>query len=235
MTKTILSGSLLAVVALVACTAKEPTRTGPINDPSSASPMASGTMAASDMNPPDTMAAPTAQRTDPAGSAMPMTSASAAPVEPQVRTTEGNVAALLDAVNGGEIEHGTAAQQQAQSPAVKAFAKMMVEHHTQARDKQAALMSKLAIKPVDTTKSKELQASAKTMLDSLKPLKGAAFDKAYVDAQVKGHQDALDLINKDLLPNIQSAEYKKLVEEMRGKVEAHLKAAQELQKKLPAK
>jgi putative membrane protein len=67
---------------------------------------------------------------------------------------------------------------------------------------------------------------------SLKTLKGAAFDKAYIDHEVAYHQQVLDALDKTLIPNAQNAELKALLVKVRPAFVAHLDHAKQLQSSL---
>lgn len=108
-----------------------------------------------------------------------------------------NAAAASDAF---EIETSKLAQDQSQSAAIRRFADAMIKAHTEstAKLKTAASAAAPAITPDPTLTAAQQQA-----LDSLKPLKGAEFDKAYAAAQVDAHQRTLDAVkatvaNKDV-------------------------------------
>ncbi|MBN8813431.1 MULTISPECIES: DUF4142 domain-containing protein [Sphingomonas] len=108
-----------------------------------------------------------------------------------------NAAAASDAF---EIETSKLAQGQSQSAAIKKFADAMIKAHTEstAKLKTAASAAAPAITP-----DPALTAAQQQALDSLKPLKGAEFDKAYAAAQVDAHQKTLDAVkatvgNKDV-------------------------------------
>lgn len=108
-----------------------------------------------------------------------------------------NAAAASDAF---EIETSKLAQGQSQSAAIKRFADAMIKAHTEstAKLKTAASAAMPAITP-----DPALTAAQQQVLDSLKPLKGAEFDKAYAAAQVDAHQKTLDAVkatvgNKDV-------------------------------------
>ena len=60
----------------------------------------------------------------------------------------------------------------------------------------------------------------------------AEFDRAYVESQLKMHQDVLDTIENELLPAAQNDEIRQLLETMREDVETHLAEAQALQQKM---
>lgn len=87
-----------------------------------------------------------------------------------------------------EVELGKLAQTKAQNAEVKKFAALMVTDHTKAGDELKALGKKKDFKPAT-----EMDSSHKATMEKLKGLTGADFDKAYVDAMVDDHEDAVDL------------------------------------------
>jgi len=66
----------------------------------------------------------------------------------------------------------------------------------------------------------------------LNTLKGAAFDKAYVDHEVDYHQQVIDAIDKTLIPSAQNADLKALLVKVRPAFIAHLDHAKQLQSTL---
>src|SRR5687767_13406008 len=95
------------------------------------------------------------------------------------------------AAEGGmaEVETGKLAQTKGSSKAVKEFGKMMVKDHTDANNK----LKKLAADK-DVKLPTELNAEHQAMKKKLQSLDGAAFDKAYIDGQVKDHKDTVALM-----------------------------------------
>jgi hypothetical protein len=57
-------------------------------------------------------------------------------------------------------------------------------------------------------------------------------DKIYIDMQVADHQMVLDTLDRDIIPNVDNAEFKKSLQDFRPKVEAHLTNALQIQKSL---
>jgi len=92
-----------------------------------------------------------------------------------------------------EIAAAKLAKTNAASADVKDFAKMMIDAHTQstARIKKVAGGLSPALTPDPT-----LTDSQKGKLDDLGKLKGADFDKKYIEGQVDAHEDALALMKK---------------------------------------
>jgi putative membrane protein len=99
-----------------------------------------------------------------------------------------NAAASSDAF---EIATSKLALANASSGAVKAYAKKMIDVHTDstAKLKAAASSATPSITPVAT-----LDADQQAKLDALKADTGTAFDHAYAAAQVEGHQKTLDTL-----------------------------------------
>jgi len=92
-----------------------------------------------------------------------------------------------------EIESSKVALERTKNAEVKAFAQMMIEMHTRtsADLKQAVADSGLAITPPPT-----LPDDKQAIIASLKATDAAGFDKAYMDAQIDGHQATLDLMTR---------------------------------------
>ncbi|GAC1505107.1 MAG: hypothetical protein NVS1B6_13060 [Steroidobacteraceae bacterium] len=88
------------------------------------------------------------------------------------------------------------------------------------------------VTPEDNETSQSLKKGGDDNLAALKKLKGASFDRAYVDREVTYHQAVLDAIDKTLLPNAKNAELKALLEKSRPAFVAHLEHARHLQASL---
>jgi putative membrane protein len=87
-----------------------------------------------------------------------------------------------------EIASSRMALEKASSPEVKKFAQQMITDHTATSNQlKAALVEGNMKRTVPTTTDERHQA----MLDALKGLSGAAFDKAYLAQQATAHQEAL--------------------------------------------
>lgn len=99
-----------------------------------------------------------------------------------------DVAAASDAF---EIEASKLAGTKATSAKVKTFAEQMVKAHTESTAKLKAAAAK-ASPPI--TPEATLSAAQQAQLDALKSKTGSEFDRAYIDAQVTAHQEALDAL-----------------------------------------
>jgi putative membrane protein len=159
-------------------------------------------------------------------------SAEASPASPDsAALSDEQIAAITEAANSAEIAQAKLAQSRSNNPDVKRFAAMMIKHHGAAKTKQA----KLKLPTAESRDSSALEADASSTLDTLKKDTGKAFDKAYIDAQVDAHQKVLDTINGKLLPNVKNPELKAYLDEIKPRVEQHLKEAKALQQDFAGK
>ena len=115
---------------------------------------------------------------------------------------------------------------------VKKFGQQMVTDHTGVNKQATELVTKLKVTPEDNPTSQSLKAGGEKNIANLKTLKGAAFDKAYIDNEVAYHQAVIDAIDKTLIPSAQNAELKALLVKVRPAFVAHLEHAKKLQSSL---
>ena len=92
---------------------------------------------------------------------------------------------VTKAAEGGmaEVEMAKLAKSSAESEEVKAFAQKMVDDHTKANDKLAAIANEK-----DAKLPSAPGAEHQKKLDELKKLSGAAFDAKYMKIQVEAHE-----------------------------------------------
>ena len=87
--------------------------------------------------------------------------------------------------------------------------------------------------PEDNPTSQGLKAGGDKNVAALKALKGAEFDRAYVDHEVAYHQQVLDAVDKTLIPGAKNEELKALLVKVRPAFVAHLEHAKHLQGRWP--
>jgi putative membrane protein len=145
---------------------------------------------------------------------------------------DAQIAHIVVTANTVDIEAGKLAEKQAKSPEVKAFGKQMVTDHSAVNKQATDLAKKLKVTPEDNPTSQSLKSGGEANVKKLKGLKGADFDKAYVDQEVTYHQAVLDAIDKTLIPSAKNAELKALIEKVRPAIDGHLQHAKMMQAKL---
>jgi putative membrane protein len=145
---------------------------------------------------------------------------------------DAQIAHIVVTANQVDIDAGKLAASMGTHADVKAFGKMMMSDHAGVNKQAAELAAKLKVTPQDNPTSQSLKAGGDKNISHLKTLKGAAFDKAYIDNEVTYHQAVLDAIDKTLVPNAQNAELKALIVKVRPAFVAHLEKAKSIQASL---
>lgn len=146
--------------------------------------------------------------------------------------TEAQIAAVLTEANDVDIENGKMAEKRASNPDVKAFGERMVKDHRQSNDSAAALVKRLNMKPEGSPMRETIKASGKDSKKKLGDLKGADFDRAYIDGEVAMHNMLLQSIDKDMMPVVKNEELRALLEKNRPIIASHLEHAKTLQGQL---
>ena len=142
---------------------------------------------------------------------------------------DAQIASIVVTANQVDIDAGKLAASMGNHADVKKFGQQMVTDHTGVNKQASDLAAKLKLTPEDNATSKSLQAGGEKNIANLKTLKGAAFDKAYIDNEVKYHQAVLDAMDKTLIPDATNADLKALLTKVRPAFVAHLEHAKQLQ------
>ncbi len=159
---------------------------------------------------------------------LPLAAFAQSPSDPQI-------AGIVVTANQIDVDAGKLAKSRSKNKEVQQFARQMITDHTAVNKQAAALAKKLGVKPEESDTSKSLKKEASANMANLKKLKGAKFDKAYVDHEVAYHEEVLGAIDKLLIPSAQNAELKQLIEKVRPAIDAHLQHAKHLQETLGKK
>ena len=145
---------------------------------------------------------------------------------------DAQIASIVVTANQVDIDAGKLAAERASRPEVKKFGELMVTDHTGVNKAAVELVTKLKVTPQDNPTSQSLKAGGDKNVANLKTLKGAAFDKAYVDQEVAYHQAVLDAVDRVLIPGASNAELKALLVKVRPAFVAHLEHAKRVQASL---
>jgi putative membrane protein len=142
---------------------------------------------------------------------------------------DAQIASIVVSANKVDIDAGKLAASRSTNDEVRAFARLMVTDHTGVNKSATDLAAKLKVTPQDNATSQSLKADGEKNLAHLKTLKGAAFDKAYIDHEVAYHQQVIDALDKTLIPGATNEELKALLVKVRPAFVAHLEHAKRLQ------
>jgi putative membrane protein len=146
--------------------------------------------------------------------------------------TDPQIASIVVTANQVDIDAGKLAKSMAGSADVKKFADQMITDHTGVNKSAVDLVTKLKVTPEDNPTSQSLKKGGDENVANLKTLKGAAFDKAYIDHEVAYHQQVIDAVDKTLIPGATNAELKALLVKVRPAFVAHLEHAKHIQSSL---
>lgn len=127
---------------------------------------------------------------------------------------------LLGAINEHEIAAAKQAIGKSVSGDVLEYAQLMQKQHSENLAKTKTLGPLSDGPEIQAQKSKGAKE-----LSTLGATPALAYAKAYIDAMVKGHAEALDTIDRKLLPAATSPTVKQHLNETRGHVAMHLETA----------
>ena len=144
------------------------------------------------------------------------------------------VAHVAVTANSIDIALAKLAQSRTGNRDVKQFATTMITDHSAVNAQATALATRLGVTPQDNDVSQSLLKGAAEARAAIEPLKGSAFDKAYIDREVAYHQAVLDALDGLLIPAASNAELKKLLVDVRPAIATHLEHAKKLQSSLGA-
>ncbi len=152
----------------------------------------------------------------------------------EVALDDGQIAMIASDVDRAEIAAGKLAISHAKSARVRQFAQHMVSAHTVVEQKLTATMKAENMTPSDSTIGTKLMSDSQAEAQSLAGQSGSDFDRSYIAAQLKAHQDVLELMDGTLLPNVKDAKLKAALESARAKVVEHIAMAKDVQASLPS-
>ncbi|MCC6469573.1 MAG: DUF4142 domain-containing protein [Alphaproteobacteria bacterium] len=90
-----------------------------------------------------------------------------------------------------EVELGRLAAEKASNPAVREFAQHMVADHSKANGELAELAQQMNLQPAPAANPEQAK-----LREQLEQLTGDAFDRAYMESQVKEHLKAVQLFER---------------------------------------
>jgi len=146
--------------------------------------------------------------------------------------TDANIAAIVVGANNIDISAGKIALERSLNTLVKNFAERMITDHTAVLDSAVALVTKLAVTPVNNELVATLAEQSSKHEANLRTLSGNAFDKSYIDHEVAYHQAVIGVIEEQLIPGAQNEELKALLVSVLPAFRAHLAHCEMIQKQI---
>ena len=179
-----------------------------------------------------------ATATTPSVAPTPAPSASGTASSMAITGGDSEILNVLAVVDQGEVQAGQLAQRQGRNARVKSFARELVQAHTKALQKDQQLakaanveLMKMSAKDSGTGVPAQLHQMHMKASEQLQSLKGADFDSAFVNAQVMGHQQVLDLLQR-AQTQAQNGNLKNHIADAVKEIQTHLDRARELQQSL---
>lgn len=128
------------------------------------------------------------------------------------KPTDPQIAHIAYTAGTLDIEAAKQALKKSKNKDVLAFAHDMVRDHEAVNVQALDLVKKLKVTPKDNATSLGLTKAAAEERAKLAKLKGAAFDKAYVDNEVAYHREVNGALETLLIPSASNGELKSLLE-----------------------
>ena len=116
--------------------------------------------------------------------------------------------------------------------AVRSFAQEMVRDHKTVNDKALALVKKLHVTPEANPTSAVLTKAADAERAKLSKLKGAVFDREYINNEVAYHRAVNNALETTLIPSSHNAELKSLLQTGLKLFQEHQAHAEQLAAKM---
>jgi len=149
----------------------------------------------------------------------------AAPTDPQIAHIAYTAGTL-------DIEAGKQALKMSKNKMVRDFAQEMVRDHQAVNDKALALVKKLHVTPEANATSTGLTKAADAERAKLGKLKGAAFDREYINNEVAYHKTVNGALASTLIPSAHNAELKSLLQTGLALFKEHQAHAEQVAAKL---
>jgi putative membrane protein len=141
--------------------------------------------------------------------------------------SDAQIAQIVVTANTIDIDNGQIALKQSKTASVDEFANLMIKDHTAVNKNAVALVTKLGVKPEPSSTSTSLKSDADKEQAKLRGLKGAGFDRAYLENEVAYHTQVLGAISDVLIPNAKNAELKQMLVDVKPAFQAHLDHAKQ--------
>lgn len=125
-----------------------------------------------------------------------------------VSLSDEEVAAVRIALHDGQIDQGRLAEQKAVNLRVRDFGATLASKHAVAKERQAEILHRLDMTPVESDNSQAVRAEDRETLESLKTVSGGSFDDAFLDVAVDQQHRILDMVSNHLIPNTQNPDLK---------------------------
>jgi putative membrane protein len=146
---------------------------------------------------------------------------------PTPELDDATIVAIFDNANTVDIETGKLAAKRGNTNEVRQFGAMLARDHEMVRQQGRDLATRLGVTPTPPPGDQSAQEQA-AVIRRLSGLRGAEFDRAFLQREVQFHKDVIAAIETTLLPAIKNEELRALVVKVAPAFQAHLDMAENL-------
>jgi len=147
---------------------------------------------------------------------------------PAATDSDAALLSKLVTVDQNEIKMARAAEHKTVSAATMNYARMLHDQHQKNLSETQKLAHSLSLSPRQTSETEEMRKKGATELAQLQPMNGPEFERAFLDAMVKGHEEALEMLDQGIA-SAQNEKVKAHLQSTRDAVATHLSEAKQLQ------
>ena len=145
---------------------------------------------------------------------------------------DGQILGIYIQVNGFDIETALLGSAQGASDDVRNLAKHVASDHSGVRQAAYGLAEKCNVTPILPAERNAAAVEHINAMAKLQGLKGADFDRAYIEHEVAFHRAAIEAVKTALLPSAQCADLKAHFTQVLPAFEHHLEQTEVLAAKV---
>jgi len=154
------------------------------------------------------------------------------PVKPERLLTDAEILAFTSEVRMAATAMAELAKRNAVDNDVKNYAAVMLTLNRDVETKEKSVSRKAKLTPAESDVSSQLKDETHATIAALRKRRGNEFDRAYIESQVRAHQNVLEAIDIQLLPSVQNSELKTFVTQLRQQIAGELAKAEEIKQRL---
>ncbi len=147
---------------------------------------------------------------------------------PQKATYDQEILNAIVTVNTQEMNLARLAREKANNPVVRNFADSMYREHALSNDRMSSFRVQQNLQFEETAQSMKVKSKGENTLEELRQKSGQEFDRAYMNAQVNIHREALQAIESDFLPVTKNAHLRSMLQRTKEDVQHHLREANKI-------
>jgi predicted outer membrane protein len=174
-------------------------------------------------------------QTGSAGPAANPSPGAAAPEADAPKPGDGGIVSAVMAYDSNVIAASNVAYKKKLGKDVKSFAHILHDQHVRDLEKYKKLIRKRKLEPTETEAVRELRAKGAEEASALSGKEGKEFETAYVEAMVRSHAVAMELYDRQWLPNARNEALKRQLTDSRAHEGVHLEKAKRLQADVASK